>query len=177
MTSHWDALAALFAANPLAQAVGLVALGVGILTFLQHSDHRLRLFLTLFSALIGAHFYLLGGSTAAFSAWLSGLRAFVSTRTRHVAVMLFFIGLVWLIGIPNITRPVQWLPVMGTTLGTWALFRARGIRMRAIIWLSTVCWMIHNYAIGSIGGAMIETCFLLVNGYTIYRLWQKRAAV
>ncbi|HRC71031.1 MAG TPA: YgjV family protein [Candidatus Competibacter sp.] len=30
---------------------------------------------------------------------------------------------------------------------------------------------------GSIGGAMIETCFLFVNGHTIYRLWQNRAAV
>ena len=177
MITYFYKLAELFTVNPLAQSVGLLALVIGILTFAQHSDHRLRLFLTLFSALIGAHFFLLGGSTAAFSAWLSGVRAFVSTRTRHVAVMLFFVGLVWLIGIPNITRPVQCLPVIGTTLGTWALFREQGVRMRVIIWLSTVCWMTHNYAIGSIGGAMVETCFLFVNGHTIYRLWQNRAAV
>lgn len=57
MTAHWDALAALFAAHPLAQLIGLIAFLMGILTFIQHDDQRLRIFLTLFSALIGLHFF------------------------------------------------------------------------------------------------------------------------
>ncbi|MBK8182265.1 MAG: YgjV family protein [Candidatus Competibacteraceae bacterium] len=176
MTAHWDALAALFAAHPLAQLIGLIAFLMGILTFIQHDDQRLRIFLTLFSALIGLHFFLLGGATAAYAAWLSGVRSFVSSRTRHNAVMIFFLGIVWLIGVPHITHPIQWLTVIGTTLGTWALYREQGIRMRIVILLGTVSWMIHNYAVGSIGGAMIETSFLFVNSHTIYRLWQKRDA-
>ncbi len=168
------ALVELFAASPLAQSMGLLAFVIGILTFTQHNDQRLRLFLTVFSVLIGIHFFLLGGVTAAYAAWLSGLRSFVSSRTRHMAVMIFFLAIVWLLGVPNITQPVQWLTVIGTTLGTWALYREKGIRMRAIILLGTICWMIHNYAVGSIGGAMIETCFLFVNSHTIYRLWQRR---
>ncbi|MBL8251917.1 MAG: YgjV family protein [Candidatus Competibacter sp.] len=161
-----------FAANPLAQAVGLVAFGLGILTFSQRNDQRLRIFLTAFCAVIGAHFFLLGAPAGAYAAWLSGVRSYVSIYTRHVAVMGFFLLLIWVTTIPNIIRPLQWLAVIGATLGTWALYRERGIRMRAIILAATACWLVHNIAVGSIGGALIESCFLLVNSHTIFRLWR-----
>lgn len=174
MISTLHALLELFRANPLAQSMGLLGLAFGVLCFVQRDDQRLRVMLTIFSVVMGLHFFLMGGTTAAFAAWLSGLRSYVSSRTRHFAVMLFFIVLVWVLGIPKITQPIQWLTVIATTIGTWALYRERGIRMRVILMLSTVFWMTHNYVIGSIGGAVIETCFLFVNGHTIFRLWQGR---
>lgn len=170
-----DTVVALLTANPLAQAVGLAAFILGIWTFRQRNDQRLRVFLALFSVVIGIHFFLLGGVTAAYAAWLSGLRSYVSSHTRHVAVMIAFLVMVWVLGIPHITHPIQWLSIMGTTLGTWALYREQGIRLRLVLLTGTLCWMVHNYAIGSIGGAMIETCFLFVNGHTIYRLWRDHA--
>lgn len=169
-------IAELFAANPLAQSVGLIAFGIGISAFIQKNDQRLRTLLTLYCLVIGAHFFLLGATTAAYAAWLSGLRSFVSTRTRHVAVMLFFLLVVWVLGVPNITQPIQWLTIIGTTLGTWALYREQGIRMRLLMLMGTICWVTHNFVIGSIGGALIEGSFLFVNSHTIFRLWQQRAA-
>ncbi|CDI00989.1 conserved membrane hypothetical protein [Candidatus Competibacter denitrificans Run_A_D11] len=170
------ALADLFAANPLAQSVGLLAFGLGILTFAQRSDQRLRVFLTVFCAVIGGHFLLLGTPSAAYAAWLSGVRSYVSVHTRHVAVMGFFLVVVWVMAIPTITRPVQWLAVIGATLGTWALYREQGIRMRVVILGGTACWLIHNIAVSSIGGVLIESCFLVVNSHTIFRLWRQRNA-
>ena len=169
-------IAELFAANPLAQSVGLIAFGIGISAFVQKNDHRLRTFLTLYCVVIGCHFFLLGATTAAYAAWLSGLRSFVSTRTRHVGVMCFFLLVVWVLGVPNITQPIQWLTLIGTTLGTWALYREQGIRMRLLMLMGTVCWSTHNFVIGSIGGALIEGSFLFVNSHTIFRLWQQRTA-
>jgi hypothetical protein len=169
-----DTVVALFTANPLAQSVGLIAFLLGILTFLQRDDQRLRVFLAVFSVVIGVHFFLLGGVAAAYAAWLSGLRSYVSSHTRHVAVMIIFLLIVWVLGIPSMTHPIQWLAIMGTTLGTWALYREQGVRLRLMLLTGTLCWMVHNYAIGSIGGAMIETCFLFVNSYTIYRLRRDR---
>ena len=133
-------IAELFAANPLAQSVGLIAFGIGISAFVQKNDHRLRTFLTLYCVVIGCHFFLLGATTAAYAAWLSGLRSFVSTRTRHVGVMCFFLLIVWVLGVPHITQPIQWLTLIGTTLGTWALYREQGIRMRLLMLMGTVCW-------------------------------------
>ena len=152
MSSPLQTVIELFAANPLAQSVGLLAFGVGIATFVQRGDQRLRTLLTLYCIVIGVHFFLLGAIAAAYGAWLSGL------------------------GVPNITQPIQWLTVIGTTLGTWALYREQGIRMRFLLLMGTVCWVTHNVVVGSIGGALIEGCFLFVNTHTIYRLWRQRAA-
>lgn len=163
----------LFTTNPLAQSVGLIAFGLGILTFAQRNDQRLRIFLTVFCGVIGVHFLLLGVPSAAYAAWLSGVRSYVSVHTRHVAVMGFFLLVIWLTAIPVITQPVQWLAVIGSTLGTWALYREHGIWMRAIIWAGTACWLVHNIMISSIGGMLIESCFLLVNGHTMFRLWRR----
>jgi len=176
VTSHLHALAVLFAANPLAQSVGLLAFVIGISAFVQRNDQRLRTFLTLYCIVIGAHFFLLGAHTAAYAAWLSGFRSFVSTHTRHVVVMCFFLLIVWVLGVPNITQPIQWLTLIGTTLGTWALYREQGIRMRLIMLMGTVCWVTHNFVIGSIGGALIEGSFLFVNSHTVFRLWRQRPA-
>lgn len=169
-------LVALFAANPLAQSVGLLAFAIGISAFLQKNDQRLRALLTLYCVVIGVHFFLLGATTAASAAWLSGIRNFVSTRTRHIAVMGFFLVLLWVLGVPHITHPIQWLTLIGTSLGTWALYREQGIRMRLLILLGILCWITHNIVIGSIGGTLIEVSFLLVNSHTIFRLWQQRSA-
>lgn len=170
----FEFIATLFAANPLAQSVGLVAAGIGISAFVQKRDMRLRVFLTLYCAVIGLHFYLLGSPTAAMAAWLSGLRSLASTRTRNVWVMLLFLVIVWVLGIPKITAPIQWLTIIGTTTGTWALFRESGLRMRGLLLFGTVCWFTHNVVIGSLGGALIEGTFLLVNSHTMVRLWQQR---
>ena len=164
----------LFAANPLAQSVGLIAFAIGISAFIQKNDQRLRALLTLYCVVIGFHFFLLGATTAASAAWLSGVRNFVSTRTHHIAVMGFFLVLLWGLGVPHITQPIQWLTLIGTSLGTWALYREQGIRMRLLILLGILCWITHNAVIGSIGGTLIEISFLLVNSHTIFRLWQQR---
>ncbi len=66
------------------------------------------------------------------------------------------------------------LPVIGTIVSTWALFRCKGLTMRCVMWFSTCCWVIHNFWAGSIGGTMIEGSFLLMNGLNIIRFWRMR---
>ncbi|WP_237657931.1 YgjV family protein [Tolumonas lignilytica] len=176
MISHLHVITDLFAANPLAQSVGLFAFVIGISAFIQRSDQRLRTFLTLYCIVIGCHFFLLGSPAAAYAAWLSGLRSFISTRTRHVAVMCFFLLIVWVLGVPHITQPIQWLTIIGTTVGTWALYREQGLRMRLLLLTGTICWVTHNVVIGSIGGSLIEGSFLFVNSHTIFRLWRQQMA-
>lgn len=174
MMTPFHLIAELFAAHPLAQSVGLLAAVIGISAFVQRSDQRLRIFLTLYCVVIGLHFFLLGSQTAAFAAWLSGTRSLTSAKTRNPYVMVFFLLIVWWLGIPHITAPIQWLTIIGTTVGTWALFREKGLRMRCLLWTGTVCWVTHNLVIGSLGGALIEGTFLFVNGHTIFRLWRQQ---
>lgn len=162
----------LFQQQPLAQGIGLAAMLVGVSAFLQQDDKRFRLRLCLYQAAIAFHFALMGASTAALSAGLSCGRTIASGRTRSPWVMLFFLVLVWVLGIPRITETVQWLPIIGTTIGTWGLFRAHGIALRLCMLVGGLCWTSHNILIGSIGGSLIETTFLFVNCHTMYRMWR-----
>ncbi|POF54371.1 YgjV family protein, partial [Vibrio vulnificus] len=38
------------------------------------------------------------------------------------------------------------------------------------------CWVSHNLWLGSIGGSLVESTFIVTNLFTIYRLFQQRSA-
>ena len=156
-------LVELFVANPVAQSVGFVAAGIGMLAFTQRDPQRLRRFMMFYSLLIGSHYFLLGSVPAATSTWICCVRNIVALRHRRTWIMLLFLLLMWSVGIAQITAPIQWLAILGTTLGTMAVFRENGTHMRLLMLSSSLCWVIHNLVIGSIGGAFIEGSFMLVN--------------
>ena len=149
MTAYW-----------LAQGVGVIAFLIGITTFFNRDERRFKKQLSVYSAVIGVHFFLLGTYPAGASAILNSSRTLINLRTR----------------LAKFHHPVELLPVIGTIVSTWALFRCKGLTMRCVMWFSTCCWVIHNFWAGSIGGTMIEGSFLLMNGLNIIRFWrmQKR---
>lgn len=165
MTAYW-----------LAQGVGVIAFLIGITTFFNRDERRFKKQLSVYSAVIGVHFFLLGTYPAGASAILNAIRTLITLRTRSLWIMAIFIVLTGGIGLAKFHHPVELLPVIGTIVSTWALFRCKGLTMRCVMWFSTCCWVIHNFWAGSIGGTMIEGSFLLMNGLNIIRFWrmQKR---
>ena len=158
MTAYW-----------LAQGVGVIAFLIGITTFFNRDERRFKKQLSVYSAVIGVHFFLLGTYPAGASAILNAIRTLITLRTRSLWVMAIFIVLTGGIGLAKFHHPVELLPVIGTIVSTWALFRCKGLTMRCVMWFSTCCWVIHNFWAGSIGGTMIEGSFLLMNGLNIIR--------
>jgi len=164
------------AAYWLAQGVGVIAFLIGITTFINRDERRFKMQLALYSATIGGHFFLMGAWPAGMSAGLNALRTLISLRTRSLWVMALFIILTLALGLVKLHHPIELLPVIGTIASTWALFRTTGLTTRCVMWCSTVCWVIHNFWLGSIGGTLIEGSFLVMNGVNIIRFWrmQKR---
>jgi len=171
----FESLNALFWHDPVAQIIGFIALIVGVRAFLHRDDQKLRYYLTAFTFLMSIHFFMLGLWTAAIMALLGSARSYVSSLTNNFWVMLTFLLAAWLIAIPNSSEWVHLLPVIGVSLGTWAVFREKGIRMRFLMSIGTVCWFSHNYLVGSIGGVIIEGLFLVVNGRTMFKLFKEQA--
>lgn len=153
----------------VAQAVGGLAFLVGITMFFNRNDKRFKLQLALYSAVIGCHFFLMGAGAAGTSAELNALRTLIATRTRNIAVMFVFIFLTLALGLSQVKHLVELLPIAGTVISTWALFRTRGLTTRCVMWCSTAGWVTHNIWLGSIGGSLIEGSFLIVNGLAIIR--------
>jgi hypothetical protein len=86
--------------------------------------------------------------------------------------MWFFIALMWLMTLPNITHFFELLTVIGSSVATWALFSKQGITLRSLILFNSFCWVSHNIWLGSIGGSLVESTFIITNLLTIYRLYQ-----
>ncbi|TQI82370.1 inner membrane protein [Serratia fonticola] len=152
-----------------AQAVGVLAFLVGITSFFNRDDRRFKLQLSGYSLIIGIHFLMMGATAAGSSALLSACRNLISMRTRSLWVMCIFITLTLIIGLSHFNYWIELLPIFGTSISTWALFRTRGLTTRCVMWCSTACWVTHNIWLGSIGGALIEGSFLLMNGFNILR--------
>jgi len=155
-----------------AQGVGVLAFLVGITMFFNRNDRRFKQQLATYSAIIGTHYFLMGAHSGAFSAWLSAIRTLAALRTRNVWVMWLFIALTLGLGLSNARHLMEVLPICGTAISTWALFRTAGLTTRCVMWCSTCCWVAHNIWLGSIGGSLIEGSFLLMNGLNIIRFYR-----
>ncbi|MCG8156515.1 YgjV family protein [Brenneria goodwinii] len=165
MTHYW-----------FAQSVGILAFLVGITLFFNRNDQKFKIQLSVYSAVISCHFFLMGANAAGVSAALNAIRTVISLKTHNIAVMFVFIALTLAFGLSGMRHAMELLPIAGTVASTWALFRTTGLTTRCVIWCSTACWVVHNVWLGSIGGSMIEGSFLLMNGFNIVRFWrmQKR---
>ncbi len=82
MTAYW-----------LAQGVGVIAFLIGITTFFNRDERHFKKQLSVYSAVIGVHFFLLGTYPAGASAILNAIRTLITLRTRSLWVMAIFIVL------------------------------------------------------------------------------------
>ena len=154
------------------QTIGIVAFLIGATAFLHQDGHKFRLHLTVFQIVLCAHFILMGAVTAAIGCGISALRSYASTRTQSSLVMWLFIGLLWVMGLPNVEYSYEILTIFGASVATWSLFKAQGIHMRLLILFNSCCWLTNNLLLGSIGGTMMESTFIIVNALTIYKMYR-----
>lgn len=180
MALDLDAYLALAPTHPFSyiQIIGYAAMLIGITAFLQKDDTRLKLFMATMAVVIVFHFSLLGAFVAAVSATLAGSRALLTLnpyimKNRHI-VAAAFILLTTALSLYTYTRPLDILPFITATLGTFALFYLRGIEMRwGFVFIGTI-WLIHNILAHSYGPAIMEIFILSANLITIHRLKQNQ---
>jgi hypothetical protein len=161
----------------LAQSFGYVAFVLGVSAFLQKSDRKLKALNSCQSLVYAVHFTLLGNPSAAASSLLSGIRSYLSLKTRSpylaAAVIVVNVGL----GFVFAKSAAGWLPVIGSCLATLAMFLMRGVRMRMVLLMSTSLWLTNNILSESIGGTLLETTIATINIITITRLLKERSRI
>ncbi|WP_334326609.1 YgjV family protein, partial [Gilliamella apicola] len=150
-----------------------------ISAFLQRRDNVFRWQLTIVNVIMTLHFYLLGPESypAAILNVVNIFRNIASNYTKNISVMLFFIALMWIFYFfttPDPTQFIHYLSVIGTTLVTIALFRLQQQKMRLLILMSSVLWIIYSLWIGSLGSLAIEVTFAIINIITIIKLSKKQ---
>ncbi|ACE83733.1 YgjV family protein [Cellvibrio japonicus] len=158
--------------NPLAQFFGLLSFALGIYCFYQRSDRRLKIIMFVMQFNNCIHFALLGSSTAAFSSLLSVIRTGLSLHTRSRLIAWLFIALSFGLGLWLAERWQDMLPVIGSCIGTYALFCLQGIGMRIAFLIGACFWLSNNIWVGSLGGTLLESTLICVNLRTIYKLYR-----
>lgn len=147
----------------LAQSIGFLALIFGAAAFLNPDGETFKRRLTGFHLTIFVHFLLLGSFASAAVTVVAILRSYFSTKTRSLGVALFFIMMIWVCGLATKQYDSEILTMLGASVGTYALYRCNGIKMRVLILFNSTCWFTNNLLIGSIGGAMTEAMFIVLN--------------
>jgi hypothetical protein len=67
------------------------------------------------------------------------------------------------------TRPLGFVALAATLLGTWASFQPGAITVRITFAVCATLWGIHNALAGSPVGALMEAAFLASNAYGWWR--------
>jgi len=156
-----------------AQVLGYLAFIFGVACFLQTDDRRFKALMALECLSYVLHFALLGQPTAVASSLVSLGRSVAAMRyPRSPAVALVFIGLSLGLGAWLANGWLSLLPIAASCIGTAALFFLQGLRMRLLMLLGTLLWVVNNLIVGSIGGTALELIVAAVNGWTIWRLWR-----
>lgn len=158
--------------NPLAQFFGLLSYCLGIYCFYQRDDKRLKISLFVLQTNNCIHFALLGATTALFSSVLSVIRTGLSLRTKSTIVAWLFIAVSFFWGLYLTTIWQDMLPVIGSCIGTYALFCLRGIGMRLAFLISACFWLANNIYVGSLGGTLLELTLITVNSRTMIKLYR-----
>lgn len=161
----------------LAQAIGMLSFALGILCFYQRDDQHLRIMMVVMNLNHALHFALLGAVTACLSALLSVVRTGISIKTRSRSVAYLFILISLAAGLYLAEVWYDLFPILGTCIGTYALFCLSGIRMRLAFLCGAICWLTNNIIVGSIGGTLLEATLLAVNSFTIIRLYRGQKAL
>jgi len=160
-----------------AQFLGFVSFGLGVSTFYQKDDRKLKILMLIFNINHLMHYVLLGSIMSALGALLSALRTGTSiyTSSKRMAAIFILLG----VGLGLYLAEEWWtlFPIVGTIIGTLAVFSFQGIPMRLCFIAGALCWLTNNIIVGSYGGILLELSVLTMNSVTIYRLLKDRKLV
>ena len=160
-----------------AQLVGYAAFVFGMACFAQTDDRRFKIFMALECTAYIVHFALLGQATAVASTAVSLGRSLASLKARTPAVGIFFVMLSLACGAWLYAGWASLLPIAASCIGTTALFFLQGLRMRVLMLIGTLLWLVNNLLVGSIGGSLLEACLAVSNLWTIRRMAQRTTLI
>jgi hypothetical protein len=161
----------------IAQGIGFIAFFCGISAFFQKDDRTLKVLMVFQGLLLAAHFYMLGALAGAGGALISGTRTgFSLFHIGKFIAPVFYIAAI-IIGFAAYQSPVDILPILGSIAGTTAFFYLSGLKMRCLLAVGTILWIIHNALVLSIGPFLMEVFMLSANIYRLRLLLKERKEV
>ena len=152
------------------QGLGFVAFAFGVSSFWQKKDGHFRGLLACQSFALSIHYALLNQHTGAVVTMINALRNLLAIRGNLKPLVPLFVLFYFAFGISRYQEWYDLLPVLGSSLATWATFYLKGITLRRVYICATLMYLLFNIIIGSIGPALMEFSQLMVNLLNIRRM-------
>lgn len=160
----------------VAQLLGYLAFVLGISSFLQKRDQRLKALNSAQSFVSALHYLLLGNEPAATTALVSSIRSALALRTRSLWVAAVLVVANFALALAVGVESWRWIAVVAGAVASVAIFTLAGIALRLVLFCCTLAWLTNNLLTGSFGGIALETVIAVTNLTTIARLWRDRRA-
>ncbi|QFQ77324.1 YgjV family protein [Vibrio harveyi] len=121
--------------------------------------------------LISTHFVLLEQWTAASLMLLASIRYFTSIFTTSKRWMFLYLTSALMITVMTFVDLINLLSFGGTLFQTTAAFCKSDQRLRQLMIVGTMLWLIHNYLAGSPTAVLMELLFISSNLIGYYRYY------
>jgi hypothetical protein len=161
----------------LTQAIGIVGMTFGILSYLNKNQRGIMIFQLLATAFFAVHFLMLDAITGCLLNVLGVVRAAVysqrSTRrwAAHPVWIYIFSAAAFAIYVLSFTvfgkEPSVWvlilelLPVIATAVTSVSYRMPGGAQVRLLSLFSSPLWLIYNACNGSIGGSVSDSLSII----------------
>lgn len=155
----------------ISQVLVGVAFIFDTVSFQLKERRRILVCLIISSILIGAHFFVLGKTTAGVLVFISTARFLTSYFTTNRRFMFLFMALVPVVLVFTYQSPVSLLASLASLFITWGSFHPTDKRLRQSMMVGTTLWLTHNILVKSPVAAMVELFFLISNLVGYYRFY------
>ncbi|WP_462328146.1 YgjV family protein [Desulfobaculum sp.] len=158
----------------LSQILVGIAIITDILSF-QFKDRRRIVFcLFLSGILISSHFFLLGHSTAGLLMLIATTRYLTSVYTTSRRAMGFFLSLSTIAAAWTYEGLLSIISYLGSAFQTAGAFAQHDKRLRQLMIIGTLFWLLHNTLAQSPTAVLMEALFLVSNIVGYYRHYKRQ---
>lgn len=165
-------------AHPLAQAVGIVGMVLGIVWPLFRARRALLVVQALCFFLFVVHFHLLGAETGVWLNVLGGLQALAAiplgTRPGFRYVYLATLPMAAACVVLTWGGPPSLFAGLGVALTTWSRYQLDVSKLRLGANLGLCCWLVHNVLVLSVPGTITDLGGIIANTAMIRRERRRR---
>ena len=162
----------------IAQCIGIIALTFNVVAFQGTARKQILRGQVLGAVFFAVHFFLLAAYVGALVNLIVMLRTIIFERIkRSIFWLVLFIGVLLCVLVFTSKGWITAFPVLGTMIGTYALWQDKPAAIRFFFILSAIVWVPYTILVDSYAGLfnqIIVTVALLMGIYSLDAGWVQK---
>ena len=154
------------------QIIGLIALSLQIISFIEKKDKSFFLFLSISSVFWAVHYFLLGLISWWWVNVLDVIKNYVGYKWWKSQIIFYGFWILYLfIGIYLFDGSIYWIiPILASLLSIYAIFFSRWENLRVYYGIIMFLWLVYNILWFSIAGIITDILLIWELLYVYYKI-------